>query len=283
MAMIKNPLFARASTYSVMEKAFEEGGVFFNLDRIAYIYVLDTGILYHASVDKIIRPVVGDNPKYVQRFDELPSPDVSEEGVLYVVGDTVYSFHDGAFHPTYEDVLTPIDELNTKVDNLEADYTQFKTDVADEINTFKTDVESEITTFKTDVDNEINTLRTDVEADIASVRTDLEGEMASYKTEVDNELDTFSTTVVDLDGRVTELQSDVASIRSGMSSLDRSVTALGRQVQGKADKATTLSGYGITDAYTKSETKALLGDTGGETMTQYVNETVSDAMGLIEV
>ena len=33
-----------------------------------------------------------------------------------------------------------------------------------------------------------------------------------------------------------------------------------QDVSGKADKATTLGGYGITDAYTKTEIDSLVGD-----------------------
>lgn len=250
MAMIKNPFFARASTYEVMAKAFEPGGIFYDLDRIAYIFVLDTGFLYHVSVDKVIRPVVGDNPKYVQRFDELPPITEADEGLLYIVGDVVYSFYDGAYHPTYEAVLGRISEVEEEFDKLSADYQQFKTDITSDLNTFKTDVESEISSFKTEVQD-----------DIAEI----------------------NTAVIDLDGKVKTLQGDVSTLDTSLNSLSRTVTSLGRQLSGKADKATTLSGYGITDAYTKSETKTLIGDTGGEPITQYVADTVSNAMELTEV
>ena len=292
--MIKNPFFARASTYEVMAKAFKEGGVFENLDRIAYIYVLDTGILYHVSMDKVIRPVVGDNPEYVQRLDELPPTAEADEGLLYVVDNVVYSFYNGEYHPTYEAIVGRLDDLETGFAELTADYEQFKTDVEGEISSFKTEIEGEMDSLKTEVEGEMDSLKTEVEGEMSSLRTDLEGEMSSLRTDLESEIDTFETTVnnevtslsnsvINLDGEVTTLQGNVASLTTGMASLDRSVTALGRQIQGKADKATTLSGYGITDAYTKSETKALLGNTGGETVTEYVNNTVSDAMGLTEV
>ena len=51
------------------------------------------------------------------------------------------------------------------------------------------------------------------------------------------------------------LKTEVAAVQSA---LDEYVAANDAAVAGKADKATTLAGYGITDAYTKTEIEAML-------------------------
>lgn len=52
----------------------------------------------------------------------------------------------------------------------------------------------------------------------------------------------------------------VADTLYAAKSLESTVSTLSNTVNGKADAATTLSGYGITDAYTKTETNNLLDD-----------------------
>lgn len=58
----------------------------------------------------------------------------------------------------------------------------------------------------------------------------------------------------------------VADTLYAAKSLESTVSTLSNTVNGKADKATTLSGYGITDAYTSEE----------------VDQKISDALGTIE-
>lgn len=52
----------------------------------------------------------------------------------------------------------------------------------------------------------------------------------------------------------------VADTLYAAKSLENTVSTLSNTVNGKADSATTLAGYGITDAYTKTETNNLLDD-----------------------
>lgn len=56
-----------------------------------------------------------------------------------------------------------------------------------------------------------------------------------------------------VDGIVTTINSSITGINEAIETIDGEITAL---EEGKADKATTLAGYGITDAYTKEEVKA---------------------------
>ena len=68
------------------------------------------------------------------------------------------------------------------------------------------------------------------DAALSAAKSDLEGKINTAKTEVEGKVTTLSGTVNANSDAIKALQS------------------------GKADKATTLAGYGITDAYTKTET-----------------------------
>lgn len=64
---------------------------------------------------------------------------------------------------------------------------------------------------------------------------------------------------------------------------------IGADVSGKADKATTLAGYGIEDAYTKDETNELISaiDTGGtgdvSDIVEAINELEENKVGMYEL
>lgn len=66
---------------------------------------------------------------------------------------------------------------------------------------------------------------------------------------------------------------DVSRYRDNMDAIDAQMKANSTATDGKADKATTVTGYGITDAYTKTETDTLL-KAKAET-TNNVNATLS--------
>lgn len=78
-----------------------------------------------------------------------------------------------------------------------------------------------------------------------------DGVLSANATEVtvDTELSTTSTNPI-----------ANLTVTQNINNLESSIESLNTTVSGKADKATTLSGYGITDAYTKTETDALIPD-----------------------
>ena len=73
---------------------------------------------------------------------------------------------------------------------------------------------------------------------------------AYTKTEVDEKIS-------DIDSQISDISS---TANSYMTSNDARVDALTETVGNKADKATTISGYGITDAYTKTEVEGKISD-----------------------
>lgn len=75
---------------------------------------------------------------------------------------------------------------------------------------------------------------------------------------------------------VTNLTNQYTTIDNAVRTLETQVTNLEADVEGKADKATTLAGYGITDAYTKTETNALLANVQSNIVYKGTVATVGD-------
>ena len=70
------------------------------------------------------------------------------------------------------------------------------------------------------------------------------------KTDIDNKVTTINNAI--------DTKAAASSVYT-KTEIDGKVTTLNNSINGKAAKATTLSGYGITNAYTKTETDTLLG------------------------
>ena len=76
---------------------------------------------------------------------------------------------------------------------------------------------------------------------------------------INNKWELIGTTAVDLTGYATTTDLNDA-INAEIAARENADNALQTSINGKANKATTLSGYGITNAYTKTETNNLLAD-----------------------
>lgn len=94
---------------------------------------------------------------------------------------------------------------------------------------------------KTDVDNKFTTVEGNLNTKIST--TDAEDKIATAKSET--------------------LEEAAAAAQDLLDAYDATMT---ETLGGKADKATTLAGYGITDAYTKTETEDLIAVAKGEAM-----------------
>ena len=155
--------------------------------------------------------------------------------------------------PLNADNLNHMDEGIEQVTNgaiaLEAEITTARGDY--------TDLNTRITADETNLENKANT------ADVETVKS----EITSARGEYDNlgqrldtlisgneqgQVDTFNLA----EGAVTaEIIADRAIT---LSKLSLELLAMLNTINNKADKATTLAGYGITDAYTKTTVKTLL-------------------------
>ena len=194
MAQLKNPMFAKCSTYSVLENALKDGGALQTADRAVYVICLDTDILYYIGMDKVIHSVKGGTAQQVKRVDALP--EIGDTSTIYIVGTNIYTF-DG-------------EKFTSVTEELEKTFNTFRTNIGDTINT---------------------------------------------------------------------LMENIAELQTNYNALQRTVSALQDSMADKADKANTLAGYGITNAYTKDEVDELISETKGDTGEATISEFVETKTG----
>lgn len=136
---------------------------------------------------------------------------------------------------------------------------------------------------KTEVDAKVTVLTDDIDANSADI-DDLETEVSGIKTDVATNtasIATLNSTVGDsttgLVKSVNTNTSDIASMKTSISTINTDlgnkvdtstytskVSELETAINTKATKATTLNGYGITNAYTKTEVDGLVDDINDE-------------------
>ena len=98
------------------------------------------------------------------------------------------------------------------------------------------------------------------EVDLSNYAT--KGEVSSVDTKINTLTQTVTDNKDELDEEILNLQNDLADEIERAKAAE---SANADAIKEKANKATTLAGYGITDTYTKSEITSLIGDiTGGE-------------------
>ena len=109
-------------------------------------------------------------------------------------------------------------------------------------------LETEIATARGD-SADLNTRFTADEASLKAVKSEIATARGSYDN-LDQRLNGF---IVDDEDVITTF-----NLADGAVTLDKLAADLAKIINNKADKATTLAGYGITDAYTQSQIKAKL-------------------------
>ncbi len=166
------------------------------------------------------------------------------EGVWEVIGDTTVDLSEYA---KSADVQTSIDAINQSINDVNAA-------VALKADQTALDETNEQIAAINDAENGILAQANDyTDAEIAKVN-------AVVETKVDNS--TYTTAIENINTTIEAINTTIG----GDEGLAARISAV---ESGKADKATTLAGYGITDAYTKTETDAKIADavksaTGGE-------------------
>lgn len=140
---------------------------------------------------------------------------------------------------------------------------------ASDVNKAISALETKATTLRTDV----NKLQKEVEGD--SETTGLLERVSALETST-------GTGETALGGRVTALENTVGDSTKGLvKKVNDNSTAISSLQTGKADKADTLAGYGITDAYTKDEVNSKLSSVykaqGSKTASQLTSSLLAAA------
>ena len=248
---LQTPLFAKSSTYSVLEKAVAEGKLS-TTQRAVYCFIEDTGKLYRVDADKTIKPIVGENASQVERVDTLPPVAAGNTSSLYILGNVVYTFDGEAYYPTYQAITEAIDTLTETVIGFDEDITRLKSDVS---NLEQTKANADSVYSK----GEVDTLLTD-KADVDSVYSK-------------GETDTLLNAKADADSVYTKSEADIllAEKASAVSVYTKDETDV--LLDAKADSDTV---------YTKTEVDDMMGgivDPSGQTVTvqEYVDNAAADA------
>lgn len=147
---------------------------------------------------------------------------------------------------------TKVDENTTKISTLETEVADTKTTVVStevevsNIKTRLTAVESSTTTNAANVAANATAIEANV-TKIFDVETDI--------TEINSKFPAIEEKAGDAEVKATAAEVKAGDALKSIDSLQESVDLL---MDGKADVATTLAGYGITDAYTQEETNAAI-------------------------
>lgn len=162
---------------------------------------------------------------------------------------------DGSLDTSSKTIVGAINELKSAVDEAAT---------ADDIAaTYQTKALTSPVASQNTVETALSAIDANVTSLSGTVNT-INSSLTAYQTKTDETLTTTSKQVV---GAINELKTSIDSAVSDASDLEGRVDALepvvsnhtsqistiNTTLSGKADKATTLSGYGITDAYTKTE------------------------------
>ena len=218
--MLKVPYFAKASSYEVLQKALQEGGVLENLDRIAYILTTDTNKLYHVSLDKIIRPISGDK-EYVKTSDELPSIEEGKSDVIYIVKGVGYQFDGEDYIPIFDkhqvDVLqAAVTEdsvaLHTQLDKLANDLT----DLTEIVSNFDSRIQS-VEETASEVTSDFNDLSSFVNNRITSINNTL--------NDHESRITASSSSIQTITGQLNDAQTDISDLQLNMGAAQAEITS----------------------------------------------------------
>ena len=192
-----------------------------------------------------------------------------------VIGDTVV---DLSGYAKSEDVASDISEVNAAV-ALKANAADVESALATKANASDLDALEEVVAGKANA-SDLEAL----EGEIAAIVNEQSGLLAQSKAYTDAQVeevnrtlngkvdsDTYNTAIENINTSITNITEIIGGSEEGGDSLVARISAVETTLEGKANKATTLAGYGITDAYTKGETytRAEIADlisdiTGGE-------------------
>ena len=192
---------------------------------------------------------------------------VNDKGLVTGASNVTYTIEDITDLKTTLDNMYTKSEVNNLIANAEVDaYTKAETDEIVEgleAEIAAKALKSEVYT-KTEINSTVEGINTEIgkKANSADVYTKTE-----TNAELDKKADKSTTyTKTEVDGLLGD-KADTTAVNTALagkadtSTVTTLETNLTNSINGKADKATSLTGYGITDAYTKSEVDGMVAGT----------------------
>ena len=154
---------------------------------------------------------------------------------------------DGTISELTEVVSSNYTTLDTKINNT-------KTELTNSINSNYTTLDTKIDNTKNDLNKSIEQLDTKVDSNYITLDTKIDNTKTELNTNISNltqQVNSNYTTIdTKIDGAKTELNTSISQLSN---TVNENYITLNTN---KANKATTLQGYGIVDAYTKQEVDA---------------------------
>lgn len=190
----------------------------------------------------------------VESVASLPSTDEAAQGVLYVLPTGEAQVFNGTSFTTvvYPTVATIEEDTSaTSIPNVGAVKAAIAESATEAVEVDDASIDKngegkiEIKGFKTATDGQ--QIRVKV---VDGVNT-----IEFYTPTIDAEISGIEEEIVGILGDVSDLKNDVLDVENGLTTANQNIQNLS---DNKADKATTLAGYGITDAYTKAEVDGMV-------------------------
>ena len=169
-----------------------------------------------------------------------------------------YTNLDTKIDDTKEELIEYISELDSKVDSnyntLDTKINNTQTELTNSISSNYTTLDTKIDNTKNDLNKSIEQLDTKVDSNYVTLDTKIDNTKTELNTNISNLTQqvnsNYTTLDTKIDGAKTELNTSISQLSN---TVNENYITLNTN---KANKATTLQGYGIVDAYTKQEVDA---------------------------
>jgi hypothetical protein len=236
--IMRVPAFAMG-TLSELESSLQEGGYYQDLTTILFCYLTDTEPGGLAFVTPTDKKIHRIKGSNIRSLQSLPDISEGDTETLYIVDHEVYSFDGTGYYPTFHDLSIEVTELSDTVAEMGDILNRQAQAVLD--------------------------LNNAVEANSEEVRG------------LRNVVDGYTQSIQDLQD-ITEVHSrDISDLQTFTQNMSLTINEHAVQISDKANKANTLAGYNIEDAYTKNEVDTKFSGTVDD-MVRYVNNAQADTL-----
>lgn len=114
--LLQVPSFATSTVDGLDYALHNEKGYFHDMKKVAYVFLKDIEKLAYIGTDKKVH-LIGED---IVRVTSLPVD--GNPNVLYIMGDVIYTFKDGKYTPSYENILPEVDKrIKKEIDDLKVE------------------------------------------------------------------------------------------------------------------------------------------------------------------